>query len=1054
MTIAEKVKESKYYQKFCTSKFYKLLKRFIEHKNVKYVLFLYFVSFCLFAYTLINNYFVIPLNGDFYLQEIPFYYNGYDDWWSYLTTGEFVFWDENTNLGVNNIGSNSFYYLLNIFFLPTLLVPRSLVPQMQAFLIITKLVLAGYCMKRLLNDCFNISEDTSKLIGVCYAFCGWNLYYLWFNHFLEISVLFPLVLYGVEQVIQKRKISSLILSLILSALTNYFFFIMICFCTVIYAVFRYFQSFPKYDNKDKRDVILLGVSSYAVGLIMSLVILLPCFYVAMQSSRAGSSSYVAALTKTLESISLSIKHKDINNLGNNLNALIKNMLYFNSGSGGSTSNVSNMARVYLYPLASFFYPVVSCSDHLIINNTGYDNALSSLFVFTPVMLMLIPSILQSFKERKISHIVAILGSLILIFTPFAYYCFSGFTNVCYGRWQLFPVVCLLIYAAINLDKRKELKGWYFDISIVFCLIMEIVTLVLANKLQGTSGVNNMDVDAKNVCYAQMAYLVCLYIYFRWKKNSKDFLNNLTWATAIEALVSFNLLLGFTINVGNEDLYVGFFGTQDYEKIYGGKDSVKLETKLISKIKEEDESFYRVYNTSMMRDSNNLGMVEGYNGMGTFHSIYNYEIDDFAMWTHYKYNNSWSMGAHEKKANMDAFLNVKYYLTNKDDTNIPFGYSKYLEEGDKVVYKNDDYIPLGFNFSSIVNADYVNNTLRKWNSSSTSSSYYKGTYTGAVPKAEALLTNDAILYEEDIEEILEKYPQFTSSYHSSINFSTYFNDKVNLRLLNNSEVKIQRAIWNDGPGGDGKYVGREEPVSYSLDAAKALKWNSLVTISFNEAICPLASENNKAYITLTARMGENLVITFKDSNGNTICSDNHMKNTFNKSGDIKFERGFYVDRPVKTIEILVKDTFKSDAILCKPNITYQYYSSYKQNMDKLKQTQFTNIVRKNNLYQFDSSCAKDMISVLSIPYDTGWSLTRINQDKTKEEVKIYKGQGGFVSFVNEKGNCTYKLTYQTPYLSLGLVGFVFGAIIFAGLYYSLEVFKEDKKYLDSCLKFTD
>ena len=51
MTIAEKVKESKYYQKFCTSKFYKLLKRFIEHKNVKYVLFLYFVSFCLFAYT-------------------------------------------------------------------------------------------------------------------------------------------------------------------------------------------------------------------------------------------------------------------------------------------------------------------------------------------------------------------------------------------------------------------------------------------------------------------------------------------------------------------------------------------------------------------------------------------------------------------------------------------------------------------------------------------------------------------------------------------------------------------------------------------------------------------------------------------------------------------------------------------------------------------------------------------------------------------------------------------------------------------------------------------
>ena len=38
--------------------------------------------------------------------------------------------------------------------------------------------------------------------------------------------------------------------------------------------------------------------------------------------------------------------------------------------------------------------------------------------------------------------------------------------------------------------------------------------------------------------------------------------------------------------------------------------------------------------------------------------------------------------------------------------------------------------------------------------------------------------------------------------------------------------------------------------------------------------------------------------------------------------------------------------------------------------------------------------------------------------------------------------------------LGLVGFIFGSMIFAGLYYSLEVFKEDKKYLDSCLKFND
>ena len=56
---------------------------FFQKENVMYKLFLYFIAFCLFAYTLINNMFTIPLGGDFVLQEIPFYYNGYDDWWTF-----------------------------------------------------------------------------------------------------------------------------------------------------------------------------------------------------------------------------------------------------------------------------------------------------------------------------------------------------------------------------------------------------------------------------------------------------------------------------------------------------------------------------------------------------------------------------------------------------------------------------------------------------------------------------------------------------------------------------------------------------------------------------------------------------------------------------------------------------------------------------------------------------------------------------------------------------------------------------------------------------------
>ena len=94
-----------------------------------------------------------------------------------------------------------------------------------------------------------------------------------------------------------------------------------------------------------------------------------------------------------------------------------------------------------------------------------------------------------------------------------------------------------------------------------------------------------------------------------------------------------------------------------------------------------------------------------------------------------------MGEHEKKANMDTFLNVKYFLTNENDTNIPFGYSeveldKTYANSNKKLYLNDNYIPLGFNFKNIINADYINNALKD---TQFSNYYFNNIYTGSIHK---------------------------------------------------------------------------------------------------------------------------------------------------------------------------------------------------------------------------------------------------------------------------------------------------------------------------------
>lgn len=1020
----EGLRSIKFVRKFMDTKVYKDLVAFYNRPNVKFVLFLYLIGFCIFAYTLAYNYFTIPVSGDFTIQQIPFYYNGYDDWWYYFKTGEFVFWDENTNLGANNIGANTFYYLWNIFYLPVLLVPRAFVPQAQALMIITKFVLAGVAMKKLLSA-FNITLETKELVSIAYAFSGWAFFYLWFNHFLEIAVLFPLFIYGIELVVQKRKPTFLILMIFLSAMTNYFFLIMFCFCGVIYAAFRYFQLFKGYSNKERRDVILLGISSFSIGLIMSLCVLFPAFSVVINSSRVtGSTSsptYSTILVESINGIVNSLKVGDYSLVMNNIKGFFDNLLFFDT---------SNTKRTYLYPLVNFFFPTVSCYDSLLFNNNGYDNTLCSLFVYTPLMLMLIPSLLNSFKERKISHIVGFIGMLVLIFTPFAYYCFSGFTKVCYGRWQLFPVVVMMIYIAINYDKKNQMKKWYLDVSFVICFGMELLLFEVAKQMQGTTGVKDLVADSELIVYAQLIYVMILYIYMRWKLKDKQLISNLSFVVAIEAIVVGNILMQFQ-------------GTSAYGSLYGGVNSVNSEIKIIEKLKEQDSSFFRVYNGSSSRGSVNLGMVEGYNGMGTFHSVYNYEIDDFKLWSHFAYTgsrDSWSMGYHEKRINLDTFLNVKYYLFNKTDTNIPFGTTKILELDDKVIYRNDNYIPLGLSFNTMQSAESIRYSDGYDNASSI------GSYYGRVVKNEYLYTTTAILSDEDAKEILESYPSL--KYNYSLSYINNFDD-LEMYYIYPSNIQVEQARWRSKEEG-GTYIDNINVGTYTKEKVTGLKWNSKLIVSDLETpIASEASERGGAFITIKQRMGENLHIYLYDKDNKLICSDFHLKHNFDKNSDHKYERGFYVDRPVYKIEIVVKDTMNEAKFLYKPDVVIEYYDTYISNINKLKETQFINVVSSTNKYEFDSNNSEDMVSVLTIPYDLGWKLKAYDENGERE-VKIYKGQGGFVSFVNEKGNIHYSLEYYTPMLDYGAIGFSIGTMMFALMYYSFNVIKEDKQFIEENL----
>ena len=136
----------------------------------------------------------------------------------------------------------------------------------------------------------------------------------------------------------------------------------------------------------------------------------------------------------------------------------------------------------------------------------------------------------------------------------------------------------------------------------------------------------------------------------------------------------------------------------------------------------------------------------------------------------------------------------------------------------------------------------------------------------------------------------------------------------------------------------------------------------------------------------------------------------------------------------------------DRSVLKPYISYQYYDSFKTQIDELKSRELQNIKIGVNDFTFDYDSRKFI--VLQIPYDKGWKLevfdkfnNKLSEEKTP---KIYKGQGGFIAFESLDGEYKYKVKFVTPYLSEGLYVMSVG-FMFMSLYLVYDYFKDINRY---------
>ncbi len=169
------------------------------------------------------------LRTDMYHQYAPFFSEFQDK----LSRGGSLLYSWNIGMGIN-FSALYAYYLASPMNWLLLLCPKSLVIEFMTYGIVLKIGLSGLSFTYYLQKHCRREDFGAGLFGIFYALSGYMAAYSWNIMWLDCIILFPLIMLGMEKMIQEKNGLLYGVSLGLSILSNYYISIMICIFMVIY----------------------------------------------------------------------------------------------------------------------------------------------------------------------------------------------------------------------------------------------------------------------------------------------------------------------------------------------------------------------------------------------------------------------------------------------------------------------------------------------------------------------------------------------------------------------------------------------------------------------------------------------------------------------------------------------------------------------------------------------------------------------------------------------------------------------------------------------------
>lgn len=209
------------------------------------------------------------LRNDLYHQYMPFFQALYDKIWQ----GEGLSYSFELGAGAGFAALYGYYLASPVNWL-VLLCPRPLIIEFITLLILVKVGFSGVSFAYYLEKHFGKKNMGMLFFSSAYALSGFMAAYQWNIMWLDVVALAPLVIWALEELIEKGKGTMYCLLLSLSIFTNFYLSIMLCIFLVLYFVAVVIW---KPWKVKWRSSLLFGWYSLLAG-GMSAVMLLPVYF--------------------------------------------------------------------------------------------------------------------------------------------------------------------------------------------------------------------------------------------------------------------------------------------------------------------------------------------------------------------------------------------------------------------------------------------------------------------------------------------------------------------------------------------------------------------------------------------------------------------------------------------------------------------------------------------------------------------------------------------------------------------------------------------------------